>query len=72
MVDTGKTDPMMRVPGVYIQEGHKYPLMRDREGAIAEIRESTYAGSRAKEGNKDLFRVFKHESGDDVLLTDEE
>ena len=52
------------------RKGISIPYFEISRGGIAEIKSSTYDSKPANEGNKELFRIFKHEEGKDELLTD--
>lgn len=61
--DTGKIDTLGREPGIWVQKGYDYPLFCDAGGKIGVILESTYAGSKAGQGNAKLLRMFPAEEG---------
>ncbi|KAH7355605.1 formyl transferase [Pyrenochaeta sp. MPI-SDFR-AT-0127] len=63
VADTGRIDSLAREPGIWVQKGYDYPLFRAACGRIGAILESTYAGSKAGQGNAKLLRIFPPQEG---------
>jgi methionyl-tRNA formyltransferase len=47
-----------RAPGLYVQQGTRYPVLKAACGNIGHVLESTFAGGKAGHGNVKLMRVL--------------
>ncbi|KAH9876056.1 hypothetical protein J1614_003935 [Plenodomus biglobosus] len=56
LIDTGVVDPFNGTPGVWAQEQCKFPLLRDVQGQVGVIMESTLAGGKGRAGNATLLQ----------------